>query len=74
VSDPDSPVGIDSSAGALGVPGGVQDVIARVQRLADSPRPAGGYPLAWHVEAAAAGDVTAIAVAVLRGARSRPAR
>jgi hypothetical protein len=44
----------------------VQELIARAQRLADTPLPAGGYPLAWHVEALHVGDLSAIAVAALR--------
>ena len=45
---------------------GVQDLMARAQRLVDSPRLADGYPLEWHVEAAYVGDLDAIAVAALR--------
>jgi hypothetical protein len=30
------------------------------------PRPAGGYPIEWHVEAAHVGDLTAIATLALR--------
>jgi hypothetical protein len=48
----------------------VEDLIARGQRLVDSPRPAGGYPLGWHVEALHVGDLTAIAVAALRASGS----
>jgi hypothetical protein len=48
----------------------VQELIGRAQRLADAPRPEGGHPLAWHVEASHVGDLTAIAVAALRAARS----
>ncbi len=43
------------------------DVIARGQRLADSPWPWDGFPLEWHVEAALIGDLSALAaVALLR--------
>jgi len=44
-----------------------QDLTARSQRLIDSPRPPGGYPLVWHIEALNVGDLTAIAIAALRG-------
>ena len=47
-------------------------LIARVQRLADAPRPAGGYPLQWHAEAMHVGDLTAVAMTVLRS--TGPAR
>ncbi|MGI8712707.1 MAG: hypothetical protein ACR2NR_05880 [Solirubrobacteraceae bacterium] len=43
----------------------VQDLIARAQRLGDSPRPANGYPLKWYVEASLIGDSTAIMAAAL---------
>lgn len=45
-----------------------EDIIARAQRLIEAPRPAGGHPLAWYVEASNVGDLTTIAVAALRGA------
>jgi hypothetical protein len=48
-----------------------QQILARVQRLLDTPRPAGGHPLAWSVEAFYIGDLSAIAAATLRAARSR---
>jgi hypothetical protein len=48
----------------------VQDVVARAQRLVDSPRPVDGYPLAWHIEASHVGDLTAIAVAAVRASGS----
>ena len=48
-----------------------EDVIARAQRLIDSPRPVGGYPLARHVEALNVGDLTAIAIASLRESKPR---
>jgi hypothetical protein len=44
----------------------VQDVMARVQRLSETPRPDGGYPLATAVEAYFLGDMTAIAAAAIR--------
>jgi hypothetical protein len=43
-----------------------QELIARAQRLVDTPRPTGGYPLAWHVEALHVGDLNAIAAVALR--------
>lgn len=74
MSDPDCSFRSDSPSGTGGPPHGVPEVIVRVQRLIDSPRPVGGYSMAWHVEALGAGDLTAIAVAALRGigARSAP--
>lgn len=44
----------------------VQEVIARAQRLSESPRPVGGYSLQWYVEASLIGDMTAITAAALR--------
>jgi hypothetical protein len=44
----------------------VHDVMARVQRLSETPRSDGGYPLATYVEAHFLGDVTAIAAAAIR--------
>jgi hypothetical protein len=59
------------SGGGVALPA----LIARAQRLIDTPRPVGGYPLAWHVEAKNVGDLTAIAAAALRGSGSaRPMR
>jgi hypothetical protein len=55
--------------GRLGVQGAspvVQEVIARAQRLSESPRPVGGYSLQWYVEASLIGDMTAITAAALR--------
>jgi hypothetical protein len=46
------------------------DVIARAQRLIDSPLPYDGYPLEWHFEALNVGDLTAIATMALRASRS----
>lgn len=48
----------------------VQALIARVQRLADTPRPEGGYPPTWQVEAFHLGDATALAAASLRASKS----
>lgn len=44
----------------------VQQVMARVQRLCELPRPDGRYPLPGYVEAYFLGDITAIAAAVIR--------
>lgn len=44
----------------------LRELIARAQRLVDTPQPAEGYPLAWHVEAANVGDLSAFAAASLR--------
>jgi hypothetical protein len=41
-------------------------LIDRAQRLVDTPRPPGGYPLAWHVEARHVGDLATLALAALR--------
>jgi hypothetical protein len=51
----------------------VKVLTARAQRLVDAPRPVGGYPLEWHVEALHVGDLAAIAAAALRSPGSRPA-
>jgi ribosomal protein L21E len=40
--------------------------MARVQRLSETPRPDGGYPLSTYVEAYLIGDMTAIAAAAIR--------
>jgi hypothetical protein len=57
---------------SCGIPGGdgaglpsIQDLIARAQRLVESPRPEDGYPLKWYVEASLIGDITAITAAAL---------
>ncbi len=52
----------------------VQDVTARAQRLIDTPRPAGGHLLDWHVEAMHVGDLTAIAITALRSPASSSTR
>jgi hypothetical protein len=44
-----------------------QDLIARAQRLADTPRPPEGRPLEWYVEALQVGDLTTLAALTLRG-------
>jgi hypothetical protein len=71
VSDLDFP--FRSGATFRGSLCGVRDLVGRAQRLVDSPRPVGGYPLAWHVEALHVGDLTAIAVAALRASESSSA-
>jgi hypothetical protein len=50
-----------------------EDVVARAQRLIDSPRPYDGYPLEWHFEALNVGDLTAIAMVALRTSSSNSA-
>ena len=60
---PESDSGSGRSQGQLPA---VEQVIARVQRLCDAPRPAGGYPLATYVEGWFLGDITAIAAAAIR--------
>jgi hypothetical protein len=44
----------------------VDQVIARVQGLCETPRPEGGYPLATYVEGYFLGDITAIVTAAIR--------
>ena len=46
-----------------------RDLITRAERLIDTPRPATGYPAAWHVEALNVGDVSAIGMTAVREAR-----
>jgi hypothetical protein len=41
-------------------------LIVRVQELLDMPRPVGGYPMEWYLEASQVGDLTAIATVALR--------
>jgi len=43
----------------------VQQVIARAQRLSETPRPEGGYALTWYVEASLLGDITAISATAI---------
>ena len=50
--------------------GSMEDVVARAQRLIDSPRPYDGYPFEWHFEALNVGDLTAIAIVAIRAADS----
>jgi hypothetical protein len=54
---------------ALGESPTVDQVISRVQTLSQTPRQAGGYPLATYVEGYFLGDMTAIAAAVIRSER-----
>jgi hypothetical protein len=65
-----------SSASSAGHPAGsgparrhVQRVAARGQWLVDTPRPADGHDLRWHVEAFYVGDITALAAAALQKRR-----
>jgi hypothetical protein len=44
----------------------VHQVMARVQRLCETPRPEGRFPLASYVEAYFLGDITAITAAAIR--------
>jgi hypothetical protein len=63
---------LSCGGGAPGGPGSLRATTALVahgQRLVDTPRPEGGYPLAWHVKAMLVGDLPALAVAVARGTR-----
>jgi hypothetical protein len=52
---------------------GVEDLIARAQRLIDTPRPPDGYTLEWCVEANYVGDLNAIAIAALHAPIEYPA-
>jgi hypothetical protein len=45
---------------------GAEELIARAQRLVDTPRPPDGYSLEWCAEAKHVGDLTAIAITALR--------
>lgn len=63
----------DPPTGGGGPLRSVEDVVARVERLIDSPRPYDGYPLEWHFEALNVGDLTAIAMVALRASSSNPA-
>ncbi len=47
----------------------VQDVVKRVQRLCDTPRPRDGIALATYVEGYFLGDITAIVAAKIRAER-----
>jgi hypothetical protein len=66
VSKPDSSRFDGISSGDRAALPEVHDLIARAQRLADSPRPQDGYPLRWYVEASLIGDMTAITAAAFR--------
>jgi hypothetical protein len=67
VFDRDIPSRGEAPSGGEGPESYVADVIARGQRLADSPWPWDGFPLEWHVEAWLIGDLSALAaVALLR--------
>ncbi len=59
----------DGSAVGPGAISGVDVMLARAQALVDTPRPEGGRPLAWHVEAMLLGDLPATAVAAARASR-----
>lgn len=73
MSDSNLPSRSDAPAGGAGGSFGVQDLITRAQRLIDSPRPVGGYPLAWYVEASHVGDLVVVAATALREAGSSSA-
>jgi hypothetical protein len=49
-----------------------EELIARVERLVDTPRPPDGYPLEWCVEAKHIGDLSAIAITAIRDADNDP--
>ncbi len=66
MSSPESCGGSEVPAGGLGLRYGADELIGRLQRLLEMPRPAEGYPLEWYVEAQYLGDVTAIAILSLR--------
>jgi hypothetical protein len=44
-------------------------MIARAQRLADTPRPPEGRPLSWYVEALHVGDLPTLVAPSLRESR-----
>ena len=44
----------------------VGELLADVQRLADTQRPPEGFPLEWQVEAAFLGDAPALAATAIR--------
>ena len=55
------------SCGEGGTPlGSVTEVIARVERLAATPRPVEGYAIEWAVEAFHLGELPPIAAVALR--------
>jgi hypothetical protein len=49
-----------------------EELIARAQRLVDTPRPPDGYSLEWCVEAKHVGDLNAIAIAAIRASPQYP--
>ena len=57
------------SAKTPGQVSAVHQVMARVQRLCELPRPDGRYPLPGYVEAYFLGDITAITAAAMRSER-----
>jgi hypothetical protein len=69
VSNSGSCGGSGSQPGAQGSACSADELIARVHRLLDMPRPVGGYPLEWLVEASHVGDLTAIATVTLLSER-----
>jgi hypothetical protein len=44
----------------------VEQIVARVRSLCDTPKPEGRYPLATYVEGYFLGDITAIVTAAMR--------
>lgn len=58
-----------SGAGEARAAAVASELVARVNRLIASPRPASGYPLEWAVEAYYAGDVAGIAALSIRARR-----
>lgn len=62
----------ESDPHTAGTPGQlptVHQVMARVQRLCELPRPDGRYPLPGYIEAYFLGDITAISAAAIRSDR-----
>jgi hypothetical protein len=49
-----------------------EELIARAERLANTPRPPDGYPPEWFVEAEHLGDLNAIAIASIRAEMQYP--
>jgi len=66
----DADIGGGAPSGGGRPLGSMEDVVARAQRLIDSPRPYDGYPFEWHFEALNVGDLTAIAIVAIRAADS----
>jgi hypothetical protein len=46
------------------------EMITRGQALVDTPRPPGGYPLTWHINAMLVGDLPSLAAALARTPRA----